>query len=135
MSRLRDSLLRYEGIRLKPYRCTQGRLTIGIGRNLDDVGISSEEAHLMLDNDIKRVKADADRELIWFDALDEVRQYVVLLMLFQLGPTTFRKFRRFIRAMDRQDYEIAAKEMLASDWAKQTPARAQELAMLMLRGE
>ena len=38
--RLTSALRRDEGCVLNPYRCTAGKLTIGIGRNLDDVGIS-----------------------------------------------------------------------------------------------
>ena len=32
----------HEGERLFPYKCTAGRLTIGVGRNLDDRGITAE---------------------------------------------------------------------------------------------
>ena len=35
MYRIKEQLVRHEGLRLKPYRCTAGKLTIGIGRNLD----------------------------------------------------------------------------------------------------
>jgi hypothetical protein len=34
MNRIKAQLIRHEGLRLKPYRCTAGKLTIGIGRNL-----------------------------------------------------------------------------------------------------
>ncbi len=34
MNRIKAQLVRHEGLRLKPYRCTAGKLTIGIGRNL-----------------------------------------------------------------------------------------------------
>ena len=49
-------LKRHEGLRLKPYQDTIGKLTIGYGRNLDDRGISKEEAEYLLRNDISRVK-------------------------------------------------------------------------------
>ena len=51
LERMKEQLLRHEGLRLKPYRCTAGKLTIGIGRNLDDCGISQKEAYALLDND------------------------------------------------------------------------------------
>jgi lysozyme len=54
MNRIKAQLVRYEGLRLKPYRCTAGKLTIGIGRNLDDCGISQTEAYVLLENDIPR---------------------------------------------------------------------------------
>ncbi len=41
-----------EGMRLKPYRCSAGKLTIGYGRNLDDRGISAHEANDLFENDL-----------------------------------------------------------------------------------
>ena len=35
LERIKKQLVRHEGLRLKPYRCTAGKLTIGYGRNLD----------------------------------------------------------------------------------------------------
>ena len=52
MDRIKEQLVARVGLRLKPYRCTAGKLTIGIGRNLDDCGISQSEAYVMLINDI-----------------------------------------------------------------------------------
>jgi lysozyme len=52
MDRIKEQLVRHEGLRLKSYRCTAGNLTIGIGRNLDDCGISQSEGYIMLINDI-----------------------------------------------------------------------------------
>ena len=40
MERLTETLIRHEGLRLEPYRCTEGKLTIGVGHNLDDNPIS-----------------------------------------------------------------------------------------------
>ena len=42
----------HEGLRLKPYKCTSGALTIGYGRNLDARGITEAEAEMMLSHDI-----------------------------------------------------------------------------------
>jgi len=35
LDRILEQLVRHEGLRLKAYRCTTGKLTIGYGRNLD----------------------------------------------------------------------------------------------------
>jgi len=37
-----------EGLKLKPYKCPAGKLTIGIGRNLEDRGITEQEAQMLL---------------------------------------------------------------------------------------
>jgi len=51
LERIKEQLVRHEGLRLKPYRCTAGKLTIGIGRNLDDCGFWQQEAYALLEND------------------------------------------------------------------------------------
>ena len=48
-----EMLKRHEGLKVFPYHCSQNKLTIGIGRNLDDKGISKDEAYYLLYNDIK----------------------------------------------------------------------------------
>jgi len=53
MNRIKAQLVRHEGLKLKPYRCTAGKLTIGIGINLDVCGISQKEAYTMLERDIQ----------------------------------------------------------------------------------
>lgn len=58
--RLKAQLVIDEGLRLRPYRDSVGKLTIGCGRNLDDVGITAAEAMMLLDNDVSRV----ERELV-----------------------------------------------------------------------
>ena len=52
--RLTEQLMVHEGLKLQPYKCTAGKLTIGVGRNLDDVGITDIEAKFMLENDVAR---------------------------------------------------------------------------------
>ena len=52
MEKMREQLVKHEGLRLMPYRCTSDKLTIGVGRNLDDRGISEATAMQMLDEDI-----------------------------------------------------------------------------------
>jgi lysozyme len=68
-NRIKAQLVRHEGLRIKPYRCTAGKLTIGIGRNLDDCGISQSEANIMLINDImnceKQLQAEDTGYLQW----------------------------------------------------------------------
>lgn len=131
---LRDDLVRDEGIRLKPYRCTAGKLTIGVGRNLDDNGISHAEAIALLDNDIARVKAECGKAFAWFGALDDARQDVVLNMVFNLGVTRFSQFHQTIQHISRGEYSAAADQMLKSLWAKQVGSRAVRLARKMREG-
>lgn len=132
--RLRAALVRDEGIRLKPYRDSVGVLTIGVGRNLDDVGISAREAYYLLDNDIACAERECREAFPWFDALDPVRQDVLLNMAFNLGIVGLKGFVRTLAAVRRGDYTAAAKGMLASKWAKQVKRRAARLASEMETG-
>tara|TARA_B100001248_G_scaffold239629_1_gene205044 strand:+ start:25382 stop:25792 length:411 start_codon:yes stop_codon:yes gene_type:complete len=131
---LKKQLERHEGLRLKPYKCTAGKLTIGYGRNLDDVGISEEEAYSMLLNDIDRIIGEAKEIFPKFDELTENRQAVICNMLFNLGKTRFLTFKKTIWNIKHRMYHIAAQEMLNSKWARQVGKRATELAQLMREG-
>lgn len=130
---LRDQLIRHEGLRLKPYRDSVGKLTIGVGRNLDDSGISEAEALHLLDNDIAAVKATGMRH-DWFRKLDPVRKDAILNMAFNMGWPRLLGFRQMIAALERMDYEEAAREALASKWADQVGNRAREVSEQLRTG-
>src|SRR3990167_9737184 len=125
---VRALITHHESYRKHPYRCTAGKLTIGVGRNLDDVGIDKEEARYLLDRDIARATDDL-ASFGWFHELDVIRQRALIDMRFQLGPSRFRGFGKMIAALARQDYATAAAEALDSKWARfDTPGRAQTIA-------
>jgi lysozyme len=131
---LRSMLVLHEGLRLKPYRCTAGKLTIGVGRNLDDNGITQAEAFQLLENDILAVEADLDRTWPWWREMSEARQQVLADMCFNLGLTRLGGFANTLAAMKRGDYNAAADGMLKSLWASQVGRRAQRLAKMMREG-
>ena len=132
---LKQLLIRHEDIRLKPYPCSEGKLTIGCGRNLEDIGISKEEALFLLSNDMIRVNSEAEKTFPWFSELSEVRQAVVLSMLFNLGLTRLGNFKKFLISLDKRNYENAANEMLLSKWAGQVGKRALALSLMMRTNE
>lgn len=127
-------LTRDEGLRLKPYTDTVGKLTIGVGRNLSDVGISIAEANAMLLADIRRAEVDLDRNLPWWRHLSEKRQRVLTNMCFNMGITRLLKFERMLAAINAGKFEDAALEMLRSKWAGQVGDRAKRLAAMMEEG-
>ena len=127
-------LVLHEGLRLMPYKCTAGKLTIGVGRNLDDVGISQDEAMYLLERDIDRVEADLDRTWPWWREMTDARQQVLADMCFNLGLTRLMGFVNTIAAMKVGRYDAAADGMLASLWAQQVGQRAQRLAKMMREG-
>lgn len=136
LERIKELLVRHEGLRLKPYRCTAGKLTIGIGRNLDDRGISQKEAYAMLERDIQ----DCEQWLIdeipeVYNKLDEVRQSVLLNMCFNMGIKGLLEFKNTLSFIGAGDWERASNNMLASKWAKQVGMRAIELSEMMRKGQ
>lgn len=127
-------LIRDEGLRLKAYKCTANRTTVGVGRNLDDVGITEDEARYLLRNDIERVKRDLDKHLPWWRMLDETRQRVIQNMAFNLGINGLLGFKNTLAAVKAKNWAAASAGMLSSKWAEQTGARAHRLAKMMRTG-
>jgi len=123
-----------EGVRLKPYTDTVGKLTIGIGRNISDRGISRSEAEILLRNDIANTIHELDVTYPWWKSLTPSRQAVMANMLFNMGLPVFSTFTRFLTALMAGNYPLAASEMLNSRWATQTGDRATRLANALLKG-
>ncbi len=136
MNRIKEQLVRHEGLRLRPYRCTADKLTIGIGRNLDDCGISQSEAYVMLINDIMNCEKQLQAKIPdIYNGLDEVRKSVLLNMCFNLGIKGLLGFKNTLAFVKAGDWERAANNMLVSKWAKQVGRRAIELSEMMRKGK
>ena len=138
---LLNQLRRHEGLRLKPYHCSENFLSLGYGRNLETNGISEAEAEFMLMNDLLACESELKDEG-WYNQLDETRRAVVLNMAFNLGKPKLMQFKKFIGALSDDDYETASKEMVTgsdgvspSKWASQVGKRAYELADQMRTGQ
>jgi lysozyme len=135
MKQMTKQLELHEGIRLKPYYCTSGKLTIGIGRNLEDNGVSKAEATFMLQNDLVRIIEELDDSIPWWRDLSEVRRRVLIDMAFNLGTFGLTKFKNMLAAARDSEFEKAAEEMLDSRWAEQVGQRANRLANAMRQDE
>ena len=131
---LKQELLRDEGLRLKLYKCTAGKWSIGIGRNLEDRGITPDEAAYLLHNDLAVVFVDLDRNLPWWRQMTDARQRALANMCLNLGIVRLLGFKNTLAAMEAGDYEKAAEGMLASKWAGQVGDRAIRLATMMRDG-
>ncbi len=130
-----SQLLSDEGLRLKPYRCTAGKLSIGVGRNLDDNGITQAEALMLLNNDINTIYSLLSAALPWLCKLNDARQNVLVNMAFNMGVDGLMGFKFTLDCVQRGDYAEAAKAMLNSKWARQVGNRAIRLAKIMEAGE
>ena len=132
---LEDQLIDHEGLELKPYHCTADKLTIGVGRNIQDRGITEDEARYLLKNDIKIVEDELLERKPMVGGLDSVRQRVLVDMGFNLGLPILMKFQNMWAAIEDEDYHEAARQMMDSRWASQVGQRAERLAQAMSSGE
>lgn len=131
MADLVADLVRDEGRRYKPYRDTEGYLTVGVGRNLDARGLSDDEIDLMLSNDLKWVIHDLDRNLPWWRDMPSSKQRALANMAFNLGYPRLSGFKKMLAALKDGDWNEAATQALDSRWARQVGARAERIAALI----
>ena len=134
--KLLDMLMLHEGLELKPYQCTADKTSIGVGRNLQDLGISEDEAKYLLNNDVDRILKEVEH-WSFLEKLNEPRQAVILDMVFNMGVTRFNAntWVKTFAAVQNEEWEKAANEMLDSKWAKQVGQRAIRLSQMMRKGE
>jgi len=134
-----EMLKRHEGLRTFPYNCSQGFLTLGIGRNLDANGISEEEAHYLLYNDINKVQKELTKNWGVWRTFPERARMVCIDMAFQMGITGFMSFRETRKLMELGKWLEASEELLRSRYAVQTPNRAlynsRQLALCNIDGQ
>jgi len=128
---LSQQLVAFEGLRTKVYTCPAGKLTIGVGRNLEARGISKQEAFYLLDNDIASCKKACSRSIPAFKFLSPQRQNVLIDMAFNLGSIGLLGFSKMITCLSKGNFVGASQEMLDSKWAKQVGNRAVKLSKMM----
>ena len=141
------SMLNYEeGFSAKPYYCSAGYPTIGIGQRIGPKGaplklyeftVSKPLAAVWLAEKVKETLADMDK----YDNIraamavcNEPRQAVLISMAYQMGAEGLSKFTNTLKAVAEQRWSDAQAGMTASKWARQTPNRANRHAIQMLRG-
>ena len=131
---LQEQIINHEGVVLHAYKDSEGYLTIGVGRMIDERlngGITYDEAMYLLDNDIKKHTAELEKIFDDFYDLPEDIQHVLVDMHFNLGDNRFRTFKKMIAAVKDRDWESMKREMLDSLWARQVGRRATNLANMV----
>lgn len=131
---LLDQIKRHEGFEKFPYECPAGKLTIGYGRNIEEVGITENEAEFLLLSDVQRSAAELNKNFEWYYNLTKRRKQAMINLLFNLGLAKLREFKKFLAAMESGDYPTASKELLDSKYARQVGKRADELAHQLVNG-
>ena len=145
IEQLRRELKLDEGCINEIYLDHLGYHTLGIGHLITDkdiewgqkVGtkITTERVNECFKNDIEIVFKELDRNLSWWRELPDDIQLVLANMCFNLGITRLKKFKNFLGALSKQDWELAATEMMDSRWATQVGQRAVRLQKRVLKGD
>lgn len=142
---INELIEKHEGRRLKPYKCTAGHCTIGVGWNMDanplpkairdyfnaHGSITNEMADELLGISIERAEGDCMRLFPDWDNFTPNRKMALTDFLFQLGYTKASKFIHAIAAINTGRWEDAAMHMRNSAWAHQVPKRAEEVTEMI----
>lgn len=129
--RFSDQLIRDEGVKPYAYKDSEGYLTIGVGRLIDQRKggrLRADEIAYLLSNDIDAAISEVDRRIPWVRNLSIERRAALYNMAFQMGVNGLLGFKNTLEMARRGDFEGAARGMLNSKWAKQTPARARRVS-------
>ena len=119
----------FEGFRDKVYSCPAGKLTIGYGTNLESRGLTEGEASYLLINDVIRIEENLKAHQLIFG---NVKINAVLIdMAYQMGVSGLLKFKNMLASIRSGDYQDAAEHLLDSNYAKQTPNRAEANAKVL----
>jgi lysozyme len=122
--KVKKMLVRHEGNMCTIYTCKAGKISVGVGRNLTDNGISEDESDYMLENDIKRVYNNLDKHWAVWRSFPEEAQMVCIDLTFNLGINGFMNFRRTRALMEMEMWLQASEELLDSKYAIQLPVRS-----------
>jgi lysozyme len=141
---IREMLIQHEGYRAKPYKCTAGYWTVGVGHNLEAkpikgrtvqslaiMPLTHQQYMELLDKDIKDAEKDARRLVPNLDKLQPHQKAVIVDMAFNLGGTRFATFKRFLAAVNAGDWATAVKEMQNSKWYRQVGNRSRNLVAMI----
>jgi lysozyme len=135
MDKLRELLIKHESFRTHPYEDSLGVLSIGVGRNLDSRGLSVEEVHFLMDNDIKISVEELSRTFDWFDLLNAPRRDALISMHYNMGLPSLLKFKKTLAFFSKSLWMEGAEEMLDSKWADQVGQRAIDLSTMIRTGK
>jgi lysozyme len=137
MSKLTEMLRRHEGVETHAYKCTSGKITVGVGRNIDPdggLGLSDDEIDVLLENDIDRSIKELGAAFNWFSDLNEARRDAMIDLAFNMGLTRLNGFKKALAAMAEANYDTAAAEFMDSKWASQVKDRAIEICAMIKTG-
>ncbi|KZW99870.1 hypothetical protein JL49_14670 [Pseudoalteromonas luteoviolacea] len=134
MEALKVQLICHEGLTFMPKENDAGEVTIGVGRNLSQTGISEAEAEQMLEHDLAELLQNIEKELPVFQLLSEVRKLVLMNIAFSIKIDGLKALKKLLAALCIEDFTLAAHEILHSNRIPGDADRKAELSMMMKAG-
>ncbi|MFA7197358.1 MAG: glycoside hydrolase family protein [Anaerovoracaceae bacterium] len=130
---LKEQLILHEGRVLKPYNCTVGHRTIGVGHNYDanplpeDIAeylkkhgfITNEMADRLLDADIEQARKGCLKLYPGFNDFPCGKQKALIDLCFNLGYGGLKSFINTNRHINAGNWSRAAANLRKSLWAQQ----------------
>ena len=127
MSELLKRVIDHEGFESKPYPDPlSGGEPYTFGHGL--TYITAEESLVIVEQRLVNNTNALIAIWPWLTERPQSVLEVVVEMSYQMGVRGVNNFRNMWAALQAEDYERAAAEMLDSRWARQTPGRAQSLS-------
>ena len=132
LDNLKEMIIKHEGHEARVYKCPNGFDTIGYGFAIKDLFMDKEIADFILDKKIRGllagIEANDDWDKWFWDKPQNVKE-VLVNMIYQIGFSGVRKFKKTIQYIKDDNFLLASEEMLDSKWAKSdSPNRAKELS-------
>ena len=128
IDKILQSIRENEGFRLRTYLDSLDFPTIGYGFRIKDLIMPKSAAEIILRHKVFEIIKKIEKRFDWFEVMPDPVQEVIIEMCYQLGLEGFAGFKKTIQYFKKRDWLKAADEMLDSEWAKQTPARANQLS-------
>ena len=146
-----DMLSLNEGNKSRVYKDTAGNRTIGIGFNLEDAGnrkflkqqgidinelfagreLTDRETKILYNHSLTQAFKDAQSYDPNFARRPEAVKMALVDMAFNLGLTKLNKFVEMKKGLMNNDYNVAADEMVDSNWYKQVKSRGPRMVEVM----
>lgn len=126
-----DRIKRHEGFQEEVYKDPLGIETVGYGFTIKDLVLPEGISSTLLRIIVLNLTVQLYDKFPWFGFMPSEIKSVIVEMCYQMGITGFSGFKVTIAHFNRREWEKASQEMLNSEWAGQTPKRAQELSLIV----
>jgi GH24 family phage-related lysozyme (muramidase) len=140
--KLREELIRDEGVKFEIYNDHLGYPTFGIGHlvtvaDIQEYGqpvgtaVTEDRCWEVFDEDVELFVNEVKKVYPHIETYPDTAQRVLINMCFNMGAPRLGKFQNMKKAIDEGNWKQAAIEGRDSRWHKQVPNRAERLMVAL----